>query len=404
MREHHYLGFEGLVGEQVAYVATWDGRWVALLAWSMSALKISARDQWIGWSEWVKFNRSKLVVNNSRFLILPGSRIPNLASRVLGLNLRRLSRDYLAFYGHPVFLAETFVDGERFRGTSYLAAGWTKIGETRGFSRKGRGYVANGVRKSILVKPLCKDAIQRLSDPFHDPIRPKERILMIDYKKLPLEGRGGLIDVLQTIEDPRSRHGALHSFISIISIAICAILAGARSYEAIAEWAKKLSPSERRKFRCRQEEPPSESTIRKTLQRIDAADLDSKLYGWLSLQSAFEAATSAIAVDGKTVCGSHDGGRKAIHLLSAFLHEQEVTIAQVSVSEKTNEIPAMKDLLAPLPIQGSVITSDAMHTQSETARYIIKEKEADYLFTVKDNQPSLKRQLEESLGNRAFSP
>jgi hypothetical protein len=87
MREHHYLGFEGMVGEQISYVATEGERWVALLAWSASALKISARDRWIGWSEWVKFNRSKLVVNNSRFLILPGSRVPNLASRVLGLSL-----------------------------------------------------------------------------------------------------------------------------------------------------------------------------------------------------------------------------------------------------------------------------------------------------------------------------
>jgi hypothetical protein len=404
MREHHYLGFEGMVGEQISYVATEGERWVALLAWSASALKISARDRWIGWSEWVKFNRSKLVVNNSRFLILPGSRVPNLASRVLGLSLRRLNRDFQTFYGHPVFLAETFVDSERFRGTSYLAAGWTMIGETRGFSRQGQGYVPNGVRKKILVKALCKDAIQRLSDPFHDPIRPKERILMIDYKNLPLEGRGGLIDVLQTIADPRSRHGARHSFISIVAIAICAILAGARSYEAIAEWARKLTHSELRKFRCRQEDPPSESTIRKTLQRIDPVGMDNKLYGWLGLQSGFEAAGSAIAVDGKTVRGSHDGGRKAIHLLSAFLHEQEVTIAQVSVSEKTNEIPAMKDLLAPMPIQGAIITADAIHTQSETARYIVKEKEADYLFTVKDNQPTLKKQLETSLGNRAFSP
>ena len=404
MREHHYLGFEGMVGEQIAYVATIEGRWVALLAWSVSALKLAARDQWIGWSEWVKFNRSKLVVNNSRFLILPGSRIPNLASRVLGLNLRRLSRDYLAFYGHPVFLAETFVDPQRFRGTCYLGAGWTDIGETRGFSRKGQGYVANGVRKKILVKPLCKDAIQRLSDPFHDPICPKKRILMIDYKKLPLEDRGGLIDVLKTLQDPRSRHGALHSFISIVSIAICAILSGARSYEAIAQWAMGLSPSALRKFRCRLGYPPSESTFRKTLQRIDALDLDNKLYGWLSLQSGFEAMGAAIAVDGKTVRGSHDGERKAIHLLSAFLHEQEVTIAQVNVSEKTNEIPAMKDLLAPLPIQGAIITSDAIHTQSETARYIVKEKGADYLFTVKGNQPTLKDQLEASLGNRAFSP
>ena len=404
MREHHYLGYEGLVGEQVAYVATKGEQWVALLAWSAAALKISSRDRWIGWSEWIKFNRSKFVVNNARFLILPGARIPNLASRVLGLNLRRLSADYLAFYGHPVFLVETFVDSARFRGTCYLAAGWKDIGETKGFSRKGQGYVANGVRKKILVKPLCTDAIKRLSDPFHDPIHPKERRLMVDYKKLPLEGRGGLIDVLKLVEDPRSRYGTRHSFISILAISICAILSGARSYDAIAEWAKKLSASERRKFRCWQPEPPSESTIRKTLQRIAPLELDSLLYDWLSRQSGFEAEGAAIAIDGKTVRGSHDGDRKAIHLLSAFLHEQAVTIAQVSVDEKTNEIPALKDLLEPMQIQGAIITVDALHTQTESARFVVKDKRADYLFTVKDNQATLRKQLDSCLGDRAFSP
>ena len=404
MREHHYLGYAGLVGEQVAYVATLGERWVALLAWSAAALKISPRDRWIGWSEWAKFNRSKFVVNNARFLLLPGERIPNLASRVLGLNLRRLSRDYSAFYGHPVFLAETFVETARFRGTCYLAAGWKEIGETRGFSRKGQGYVVNGARKKILVKPLCRDALQRLSDPFHDPIHPKERILMIDYKKFPLEGRGGLVDVLKRVPDPRSIYGTRHSFISILAISVCAILSGARSYEAIAEWAKKLSLAERKKFRCRLPEPPSESCIRKTLQRIDSLELDTLLYSWLSKQSGFEALGAAIAIDGKTVRGSHDGDRKAIHLLSAFLHEQAVTIGQVSVDEKTNEIPALKNLLNPMQIEGAIITADAMHTQSESSRFIVKDKNADYLFTVKENQPTLRKQLEDCLGDRAFSP
>lgn len=110
-------------------------------------------------------------------------------------------------------------------------------------------------------------------------------------------------------------------------------------------------------------------------------ELDKQLYAWFSQQSGFEAAGSAIAMDGKTVRGSHDGDRKAIHLLSAFLHEQEVTIAQVSVGEKTNEIPAMKDLLNPMQIEGAILTSDAIHTQSESARFIVKDKNADSLFT-----------------------
>jgi hypothetical protein len=397
MRAHHYLGFEGLVGEQVLYVATMGERWVALMAWAVSALKLACRDRWIGWDEWVKWKRSKFVVNNARFLILPEARLPHLASRVLGLNLRRLSQDFMAFYGHPVLIVETFVDAERFRGTCYRAAGWSEIGQTRGFARQGKGYVAHGSPKKVFVKELVAEARARLSDPFHDVIHPEERILMINYKKLPLEGRGGLIDVLQEIPDPRDRRGRIHSFVSILAISVCAILSGARSYEAIAEWARRLTDSERRKFRCRGEHPPSESAIRRTLQRINSIAMDEKLYGWLGQQNGFEAQGVALAVDGKSVRGSRDGHHKAVHLLSAFLHEQEVTIAQTEVGAKTNEIPALQDLLGPMKIAGAIVTADAMHTQSETARFLVKDKGADYLFTVKDNQPTLRDQLAEIL-------
>ena len=112
---------------------------------------------------------------------------------------------------------------------------------------------------------------------------------------------------------------------------------------------------------------------------------------------------SNIAVDGKTVRGSHGRDKKAIHLLSAFLHEEKVVIAQREV-KKTNEIPELKNLLSPLNIKGTNVTTDAMHTQVESATFIVREKEANYTMIVKDNQPTLKKQLEASLGNQAFSP
>jgi len=88
MREHHYLGFRSFVGESLRYVAEWEGRWVALLGWCSAALKCQARDRFIGWPEVLKWQRLGLVVNNARFLILPGERVVNLASRVLSLNLK----------------------------------------------------------------------------------------------------------------------------------------------------------------------------------------------------------------------------------------------------------------------------------------------------------------------------
>src|SRR5881296_3647336 len=104
-------------------------------------------------------------------------------------------------------------------------------------------------------------------------------------------------------------------------------------------------------------------------------------------------AGQSIAIDGKTVRGAHDAGQRAPHLLSAILHEEAVVIGQIEVEGKTNEIPKLPELLAPLPLEGAVITADAIHTQTESARYIVEQKKADYLFTVKDNQPTLRQDI-----------
>jgi hypothetical protein len=405
MKAHHYLGFQGLVGERVQYVATVGERWVALLGWAAAALKLSARDVWIGWNWTVQLSRLRYIANNVRFLILPGESVPNLASRILALNLKRLSRDYSDFYGHPVFLAETFVDLNRNRGTCYLAQGWEFIGETKGFGRRAKGYVTHGSKKGFLVKPLCFDAKARLSNPLRDPINREEKVMSFNYKKLPIEGKGGLMDMLRTIHDPRSKFGSQHSFVSILAIAVCAMLSGAKSYQAIADWAKKLSANERKKFFIRKENAPSESTFRKTLQKVDGSEFDGKVSAWLLKQSGFTGQIKGdIAIDGKTVRGSYSADKKAIHLLSAFLHEEKIVIAQREVGEKTNEIPELKNILKPMNIRGSNVTVDAMHTQVESATFIVREKEADYTMIVKGNQPTLEKQLEESLGNQAFSP
>ena len=142
MREHHYLGALPKIGETLWYVAVWRDEWVALLSFSASALKCAARDRWIGWDFRHQYGRLKLIVNNSRFLILPDWHVPNLGSRILSLCQRRLSRDWQEIFGHPVVLLETFVDPQRFRGTVYKAANWLYVGDTKGFRRTRLGYTA----------------------------------------------------------------------------------------------------------------------------------------------------------------------------------------------------------------------------------------------------------------------
>ena len=133
-----------LVGESVRYVALLRGQWVALLGWRSAAFKSRPRDEWIGWTQQQPWQRLKFVANNSRFLVFPRIRIKKLASKTLALNLKRLYKDWEEHYGHPVVLAETFVDPSLFTGTCYKAAGWIELGSTRGFGRNAGRYYAHG--------------------------------------------------------------------------------------------------------------------------------------------------------------------------------------------------------------------------------------------------------------------
>ena len=159
MQRHHYLGALPKISETLWYVATWREEWVALLSFSAAALKCAVRDGWIGWNFRQRYSRLKLVVNNSRFLILPDWHVFNLGSRVLALGQRRLASDWEAAFGHGVVLLETFVDPQRFRGTVYRAANWVYVGNTKGFRRIRGGYTARPQSpKMVFHQPLRADA------------------------------------------------------------------------------------------------------------------------------------------------------------------------------------------------------------------------------------------------------
>ena len=106
VEEHHYLPFHGVIGKGLRHVAVHGETWLALIGWQPGAFKLAARDRWIGWSAEQQFRRLHLIANNSRFVILTPDRVRNLASRVLGLSLRRLAADMEAVHGYPALLAE----------------------------------------------------------------------------------------------------------------------------------------------------------------------------------------------------------------------------------------------------------------------------------------------------------
>lgn len=164
MDRYHYLGDKPIVGEHLLYAAFLDGELVALLGWASATLHSPLRDQYLGWSPEQKRDRLHLVANNIRFLVLPWVRRKHLASKVLGLTLRRLSRDWQARWNHPVHLAETFVDTRRFRGTCYRASNWRLLGMTAGRIRRGNAVLHGGSPKALYVYPLHRRARRLLTE------------------------------------------------------------------------------------------------------------------------------------------------------------------------------------------------------------------------------------------------
>lgn len=155
LARHHYLGFRGPVGENIAYLARDRfGRELACMLFGAAAWKTKPRDSWIGWDDATRARHLPLLANNSRFLILPWVRVPHLASHLLGCIARRLAADWQARYAHPVHLLETFVERQRFRGTCYRAANWTCVGQTQGRTRQDRGRDINAPVKDIYLYAL----------------------------------------------------------------------------------------------------------------------------------------------------------------------------------------------------------------------------------------------------------
>jgi predicted transposase YbfD/YdcC len=208
----------------------------------------------------------------------------------------------------------------------------------------------------------------------------------------PAGGQPGLLEVLARVADPRHRRGVRYRLAVILGLALCAVVAGARSFTAIAEWAADADGQTLHGLGVTGR-VPSESTFRRTLQRLDANAFDDLAGSWAAQRTApGPKQRRVIAVDGKTLRGSAGGGEPGEHLLAALDHAHGVVLGQVEVGAKTNEIPMFPVLMDRINITGAVITADAMHAQRSHATYLAG-RDADYLFTVKRNQPGLFAQL-----------
>jgi hypothetical protein len=163
LAKFHYLGFGGTVGENLQYtLRDGQGRLLAGLVFGSAAWKCQARDEFIGWTAEQRKKNLFLLTNNTRFLILPWVNVPHLASWTLAAVLRRLSPDWQIKYGHPIHMVESFVQRDRFRGTAYQAANWTRVGATTGRTRQDRYSSIQAPVKDIYLYPLIAKFKQRL--------------------------------------------------------------------------------------------------------------------------------------------------------------------------------------------------------------------------------------------------
>ena len=164
VNQYHYLGFSRPVGEHLKYLVLWADRPVACLAWNSGPLTLRLRDQFVGVPRKAYAHNLHLIAYNSRYLIAPWVKVPHLASHLLGRIARRISSDWQALYHHPIHLLESFVDIERFKGTLYRAANWTRVGRSEGRGTKSKSGAKTSI-KELWVYPLNKDFRQKLIAP-----------------------------------------------------------------------------------------------------------------------------------------------------------------------------------------------------------------------------------------------
>lgn len=206
----------------------------------------------------------------------------------------------------------------------------------------------------------------------------------------------GLLDALARVPDPRDPRGMRHGLAAVLGVAVCATLAGARSYAAIAEWAADAPARLRAGLGLRRGAVPDLATIWRVLTSVDPVALDAAVGAWV--RSRLAAARKArrrvvLAVDGKTLRGARPRGGTAPHLMACLDHATGTVLARIAVDGKTNEITMLAGLLDQIPdLDGALISMDALHAQREHAACLHK-RGAHYLVTVKGNQPGLLRQL-----------
>lgn len=201
-----------------------------------------------------------------------------------------------------------------------------------------------------------------------------------------------LLEALALIPDPRGRQGRVHPLVAVLGLAVVALLAGAKSLEAIAQFGRDRGLPLAHALGFRRARLPNKSALSKLFRRLDVAAVEHALREWLCGRGM--GTPDHLAVDGKTLVGSKADGLPGRHLLAAYATASGAVLGQLEVARTTNEHKAALRLLGVLPLTGVVVTADAMFTHRDVCD-TITDAGGDYVLPVKDNQEQLRRDIEQ---------
>lgn len=399
---HHYLGAPNPVGERLWYaVLDTDGDWLGLLLFAAASRRLRHRDQWIGWSDEQRRRRLPLVVNNTRFLLLPDKTTPNLGSAVLSRVAARLSDDWMERYGHPVLVVETFVDPQLYRGTVYQAAGWTQLGQTQGNQRVSRDYYEPHDRPKLLfARELARGACRSLQAEHLKPA-----LAAMEAASLPrcTESSAQLKSLSamfrERVPEYRNRKRCIYPVHALLGIMAAACLADApRGQKDLEVFAKSLSQAQlkalgvRRDTKTGRYSSPDQTTFSRMMSNVNADLVEEVLIQWQRRIRGPAPSDETVAIDGKQP--KHAGGHNVV---TAIATPSQHYLGCELVEDKSNEIPAARKLIARLDLDGKLVSLDAMHSCQQTARQLVLDAGADYSLTIKENTPEIKKRIETKL-------
>lgn len=403
--EHHYLRDATLVGEHLRYAITYQGRWLGVAAWSGAAFHIKDRDEFIGWDREQCRRRRPLLVNNSRLLILPECHYPNLISRFMKLMLGRLSADWQARWGHPLAMVETFVDPQLYQGTAYKVSGWSHLGQTAGWKRDAADfYLKHDAPKQIWVRELVKNARVKLRAAQLPPDWAGVEEQARKHCTQTVQEIHGLMESLRRDLPEFRRAQALgYPVAGLVCLTVMAMATGVRrGPDDLADYADTLSQPQLRALNFRRDRHtglqrcPKRTTLVRFLAGVDAQCLERILLQWQQRLTG-PRPDNLVIIDGKKM---RHGGVEMVNAING----KGQYLGGVITPDKSNEIPAARQLLDRLDLEGKITLTDAAHTQVETSQKILYEKGGDYLMTVKGNQPTLQKTLQDLFAKQVFPP